>query len=99
MSALDVSVQAQILALIEDVQRRLGLALLFVTHDLRVAAEICDRIAVMQPGQIVEMGRTADVFANPSHKCTRQLLSAVLGARQSVDGQRKIEYASRQESS
>lgn len=79
VSALDVSVQAQILKLIKSIQEQLGLAIIFVTHDLRVAAQICDRIAVMQRGKIVEAGPTAEVFENPNHAYTRQLLDAVPG--------------------
>src|SRR5262250_1433848 len=67
VSALDVSVQAQVLKLLDDVRKRFDLALLFITHDLRVAAQICDRIAVMQRGVLVEQGPTAEVFAAPSH--------------------------------
>ena len=79
VSALDVSVQAQIPKLIKDIQSRLGLAILFVTHDLRVAAQICDRIAVMQRGAIMEQGPTAEVFGNPQHAYTRQLLDSIPG--------------------
>ncbi len=79
VSALDVSVQAQILDLIRELQASLGLAILFVTHDLRVAAQLCHRVAVMRRGRIVELAETAALFANPTDAYTRQLLEAVPG--------------------
>lgn len=79
VSALDVSVQAQVLRLLHDVRERYDLAMLFITHDLRVAAQICDRIMVMQQGVVVEEGRTAEVYADPQHAYTRSLLSAAPG--------------------
>ena len=79
VSALDVSVQAQVLKVLDDVRRRFDLAVLFITHDLRVASQICDRIAVMLRGVVVEQGPTADVFRNPQHQYTRALFEAAPG--------------------
>nr|WP_145552018.1 ABC transporter ATP-binding protein [Variovorax boronicumulans] len=76
VSALDVSVQAQVLKLFAEVRERFQLAMVFITHDLRVAGEMCDHIAVMQRGQIVEYGETAKVLANPQHVYTRTLIEA-----------------------
>jgi len=79
VSALDVSVQAQILELLDDIQQRLRIGLLFITHDLRVANQICDRIIVMHQGAIVEEGPAHQVFADPAHAYTRALLDSVPG--------------------
>ena len=79
VSALDVSVQAQVLDLLDDVRKRFDLAMLFITHDLRVAAQICDRIVVMQNGVVVEEGRTAEVYSNPQNAYTKALLDAAPG--------------------
>jgi peptide/nickel transport system ATP-binding protein len=71
-----VSVQAQILNLLREVQAELGLGLLFITHDLRVAAQLCDRVIVMHQGRIVEQGPTAALYANPQQDYTRTLFAA-----------------------
>jgi peptide/nickel transport system ATP-binding protein len=75
-TALDVMVQAQVLTLLKALQREFGLALLFITHDLSVLAEVCDRIAVMYAGRIVEEGRAGQVFEEPAHPYTRALAGA-----------------------
>lgn len=79
VSALDVSIQAQILELLADIRERLQLSMIFITHDLRVAAQVCDRIAVMRLGHIVELGPTSTLFKQAEHEYTRELLSAVPG--------------------
>jgi peptide/nickel transport system ATP-binding protein len=77
VSALDVSVRAQVLNLISDLVDELNLTLIFVSHDLSVVKHVCDRVAVMNQGQIVEMGNTGEVYAAPSHSYTRRLVSAI----------------------
>jgi peptide/nickel transport system ATP-binding protein len=76
-TALDVTIQAQILDLLKSLQERHGMAVLLVTHDLAVVAEVCDRVLVMYDGEIVEAGRVADVFERPRHEYTKSLLSLI----------------------
>jgi len=77
VSALDVSIQAQIVALLLDLRTRLKLTFLFIAHDLRLVENICNRVAVMYLGRIVEMGETRALFSHPTHPYTRALLSAI----------------------
>ncbi|MGP1397892.1 MAG: ATP-binding cassette domain-containing protein [Inquilinaceae bacterium] len=77
VSGLDVSTQAQILDLLRDLKRDLGLALLFISHDLSVVRVLCDRVAVMRQGEIVETAPCADLFAQPRHPYTRALIDSV----------------------
>jgi peptide/nickel transport system ATP-binding protein len=79
VSALDVSVQAQVLKLLADLRARLGLSIVFITHDLRVAAQICDLVAVMKDGAVVEQGLAGEVFGNPQHPYTQALLASIPG--------------------
>ncbi|OAI52242.1 microcin ABC transporter ATP-binding protein [Betaproteobacteria bacterium SCGC AG-212-J23] len=79
VSALDVSVQAQVLALLEEIRRRLDLAMLLITHDLRVAAQVCDEVAVMRDGRVVEHGPASEVLVRPQHAYTQALVAAAPG--------------------
>ncbi|WP_233237386.1 ABC transporter ATP-binding protein [Bordetella sp. LUAb4] len=79
VSALDVSVQAQVLALLRDLQQRLRIGLVFITHDLRVAAQICNAVLVMHQGKVVEYGSPAQIFDAPQHAYTQRLIGAVPG--------------------
>jgi oligopeptide/dipeptide ABC transporter ATP-binding protein len=77
VSALDVSIQAQILNLLQDLKKRLGLTMLFISHDLRVVEHLSDRVAIMYLGRVVEIGPREQVYGDPRHPYTRALLSAV----------------------
>jgi len=80
VSALDVTIQAQILALIVDLVERHNLTMLFISHDLSVVRSICDRVLVMQHGELVEQGNTEQLWAEPQQDYTRQLLAAIPAA-------------------
>jgi oligopeptide/dipeptide ABC transporter ATP-binding protein len=77
ISALDVSIQAQIINLLKDLQQRLGLSYLFISHDLNVVGYLCDRVAVMYAGKIMEEAPALALFEDPRHPYTRKLLSAI----------------------
>jgi peptide/nickel transport system ATP-binding protein len=81
VSALDVSVQDQVLSLLQQIQQDLKIAILFITHDLRVAAQLCDDLLVMKSGQVVETGPASEVLARPQHAYTRELIEAAPGRR------------------
>jgi peptide/nickel transport system ATP-binding protein len=84
-TALDVTVQARVLHLLRDLQQQLGMSVIFVTHDLAVAAEIADDVAVMYAGRIVETGTLREVVATPRHPYTRGLLASTIhGAKRGV---------------
>ena len=81
VSALDVSVQAQVLELLENIKKQFSLAVLFITHDLRVAAQICDNIVVMKKGEVVEFGSTHEIYTQPKHIYTQALLQSAPGQK------------------
>jgi len=83
VSALDVSVQAQILLLLKELQKEMGLSYIFISHDLRVVRHIADEIVVMNHGKIVEQGKVVDIYTNPQQPYTQQLLDAIPGKRNS----------------
>ncbi len=76
-TALDVTIQAQILELMQDLKKKLGMGIIMITHDLGVVASMCDRIAVMYAGEIIEYGTTDDIFYNPKHEYTKGLLRSI----------------------
>jgi peptide/nickel transport system permease protein len=80
-TALDVTVQAEVLDLLRELQKESGSAMLLISHNFGVVADICDTVAVMQSGVIVESGSVRDIFANPQHEYTRSLLAASLEGR------------------
>ncbi|MCL4124028.1 UNVERIFIED_CONTAM: hypothetical protein GTU68_011657 [Idotea baltica] len=94
VSALDVSVQAQVLELLDDIQEKFGVAMLFITHDLRVAAQICDEVLVMQKGLVVEHGPAGQVLSAPHHEYTRNLIEAAPGRRWDFANFRALDGAS-----
>jgi len=93
VSALDVSVQDQVLRLLQQIQRDLKIAILFITHDLRVAAQLCDDLLVMKSGQVVEAGPAGEILARPQHAYTRQLIEAAPGRRWNFANFRPADHA------
>lgn len=84
-TALDVTIQAQYLRLLKDIQKETGLAIIFITHDFGVVARMCDKVAVMYAGRVVEYGPVRDIFTDPAHPYTRALLKSVPAIEEDVD--------------
>ncbi|MCF6370210.1 dipeptide/oligopeptide/nickel ABC transporter permease/ATP-binding protein [Rhizobium halophilum] len=98
-TALDVTVQAQILDLLRDLQKERGMALLFITHDFGVVAEVCDRVAVMKDGVVVETGETQALLSNPQHNYTKRLIACVPEIGQGQDFLNRVSKLFRPEQS
>jgi peptide/nickel transport system ATP-binding protein len=90
VSALDVSIQAQVIALLDDLRKRLGISFLFIAHDLGVVRDFADTVIVMKSGEIVERGPTREIFEGPQHAYTRRLLSANLDPDPEIQAQRRL---------
>lgn len=89
-TALDVTIQAQIVDLIKETQARTGMALVFISHDLNLVGEICERVCVMHDGRIVEIASPRDLFEAPKHTHTQSLLAALPGLPEAVDDQQRL---------
>ncbi|HBF32832.1 MAG TPA: ABC transporter ATP-binding protein, partial [Rhizobium sp.] len=76
----DVSIQAQVLTLLKEIQHKTKIAMMFITHDLRVASQICDEVAVLYKGKIVEQGPPARIFRHPENDYTKRLVAAIPGS-------------------
>src|SRR5690606_28232637 len=90
ISALDVSIQAQVINLLQDLQQQHQLGMLFISHDLKVVRQICDEVAVMYLGRIVEQGKPLALFADPVHPYTQALVSAIPSLQRSKTSQRVL---------
>ncbi|GJM72316.1 hypothetical protein HMSSN036_45320 [Paenibacillus macerans] len=93
LSALDVSIQAQVVKLLEELQQRLGLTYLFIAHDLSMVKHISDRVAVMYMGKIVELAESEELYANPQHEYTKSLLAAIPVPDPKLEARKKRELA------
>lgn len=90
VSALDVSVQAQVVNLLQDLKSEFNLTYLFISHDLRIVKHMCDRVVIMYLGNIVEIGKTSDIYKNPRHPYTKALLSAIPSINKDGSGERIV---------